>query len=68
MEKLGEEVAEFLKRPVLEELADIDQVVKELSRTIGSSPEALELLRKSKEHERGGFFKKPGEKTGRDRC
>ena len=58
-QKLKEKVAEFLEKPTLEELADILEVVMELSRTLkGGSPETLELLRKSKKEERGGFHHK----------
>jgi predicted house-cleaning noncanonical NTP pyrophosphatase (MazG superfamily) len=55
--KLDEELAELrhpsANRP--DELADIMEVVHALGRLEGLAPEALELIRKKKADERGGF-------------
>lgn len=54
-QKLGEELAEYLKDDNLEELADLMEVVYALAVAKGSSPSELEALRAKKQQERGGF-------------
>lgn len=54
--KLGEECEEFLKSSVPEELADIIEVVDALKKLPEYS--AVEMVRKEKLKERGGFEKK----------
>jgi predicted house-cleaning noncanonical NTP pyrophosphatase (MazG superfamily) len=54
-EKLGEEVAEYLKDKNTEELADVLEVVYALGELHGTHPLDLENLRKKKAEERGGF-------------
>ena len=53
--KLLEEAHEFLEKPTIEELADIQEVLLALAHGLGYLPEELELVRRSKHHERGGF-------------
>ncbi|MFH1039211.1 MAG: nucleoside triphosphate pyrophosphohydrolase [PVC group bacterium] len=55
MEKLKEEVAEFLESREPAELADIMEVVYHLAGEAGISPRQLEKLRARKAEERGGF-------------
>lgn len=55
VDKLYEEFNEFLKGWTLEELADINEVLRALSKVIGSNPEQLERVRQEKFKERGGF-------------
>jgi len=54
-EKLAEEVAEFLEKASGEELADIMEVVRALSESLGISKEKLEEIRRKKAEDRGGF-------------
>ena len=54
-QKLNEEVAEYQSDKNLEELADILEVLQALCVSKGYSLEELELLRKEKAIERGGF-------------
>ena len=54
-EKLQEEVDEFVKGDNEEELADILEVVYAICDHIKIDKEELELLRKKKADERGGF-------------
>ncbi|HJX05191.1 MAG TPA: nucleoside triphosphate pyrophosphohydrolase, partial [Candidatus Nanoarchaeia archaeon] len=57
-EKLNEEVGEFQKNSSEEELADILEVVCAIADFKKIDKEKLELLRKKKSEERGGFKKK----------
>ncbi|HLD00945.1 MAG TPA: nucleoside triphosphate pyrophosphohydrolase [Candidatus Nanoarchaeia archaeon] len=57
-EKLQEEVEEFLKDESEEELADILEVIKALAKLKKVDDKDLELLRKKKAEERGGFEKR----------
>jgi predicted house-cleaning noncanonical NTP pyrophosphatase (MazG superfamily) len=54
-EKLKEEVDEFLREGKEEELADILEVIHAIYNFKGIDWEGLELLRKRKAEERGGF-------------
>lgn len=60
--KLQEEVTEFLEAKSnthkLEEMADILEVLRACLALQGNSFEQLESIRKIKEQERGGFYKK----------
>ena len=56
--KLDEEVAEFHESKSLEELADIEEVLKALRKAYGYSFEELAAKRVVKMVERGGFDKK----------
>lgn len=58
VEKLQEEVREFLETPNSEELADILEVVYALAPLIAGSKENLEKVRLAKKKIRGGFDKK----------
>lgn len=55
LQKLQEEVAEFVADKNVEELADILEVVYALAETLHVSAEALEDLRQKKATERGAF-------------
>lgn len=57
-EKLTEELAEYLASRELEELADLQEVIRALLAARGSSFEALEQLRTQKLSKRGGFEKR----------
>lgn len=60
--KLAEELNEYLESQndpdALEELADVLELVYELSRVHGADPERLEKIRKRKAEKRGGFGKR----------
>lgn len=56
--KLQEEVAEFLKEPITEELADIQEVINALVPLIAGTQEEFEKIRKEKFKFRGGYDKK----------
>jgi predicted house-cleaning noncanonical NTP pyrophosphatase (MazG superfamily) len=58
IEKVREETAEFEAEPSLEELADIQEVLLALLKTLGSNRKDLEKVRAAKAAERGGFAKK----------
>jgi predicted house-cleaning noncanonical NTP pyrophosphatase (MazG superfamily) len=58
IEKIREEAAEFEAEPSLEELADIQEVLMALLKTLGSNQKDLEKVRADKVAERGGFAKK----------
>jgi predicted house-cleaning noncanonical NTP pyrophosphatase (MazG superfamily) len=58
IEKVREETAEFEAEPSLEELADIQEVLMALLKTLGSNRKDLEKVRAAKAAERGGFAKK----------
>jgi predicted house-cleaning noncanonical NTP pyrophosphatase (MazG superfamily) len=53
--KLTEEVEEFLAAGVVEELADVLEVVLALADELGFGGEELERVRAAKKAERGGF-------------
>jgi predicted house-cleaning noncanonical NTP pyrophosphatase (MazG superfamily) len=55
VEKLGEELDEFVRDRNLEELADLLEVIYALAGLLGHSTEELEAVRGRKEQERGGF-------------
>lgn len=54
-EKLKEEVDEFLKNGDEEELADILEIIHAICDFKGIDKQKLELVRKNKAEERGGF-------------
>jgi predicted house-cleaning noncanonical NTP pyrophosphatase (MazG superfamily) len=58
LEKLHEEVQEYVHDKNTEELADILEVVYALARLHNTSPEQLEMIRKAKREKRGGFEEK----------
>ena len=53
--KLVEEVNEFVEKPSIEELADIQEVVFALIQNMGYSRRELEFIREIKVIENGGF-------------
>jgi predicted house-cleaning noncanonical NTP pyrophosphatase (MazG superfamily) len=57
-EKLKEEVDEFLKSENMEELADVLEVIDAICKLKKIDKRKLELLRKKKKKERGGFEKR----------
>ncbi len=56
--KMGEELAEYLSEPRLEELADLIEVVYAATVARGFTLEELEKVRQSKTEKRGGFEKR----------
>lgn len=58
LEKLQEEVTEFISDKNGEELADILEVLHALAESIGLTPQDIENIRKQKADDRGGFSKK----------
>ena len=56
--KLKEELAEYLESGSMEELADLTEVIRAVSRARGSSPEEVEAIRIRKAEERGAFEKR----------
>ncbi|MBQ4600581.1 MAG: nucleoside triphosphate pyrophosphohydrolase [Oscillospiraceae bacterium] len=54
-EKLSEELAEYLESRSLEELADLQEVIRALVAARGEGWEELERLRLEKREKRGGF-------------
>lgn len=56
--KLQEEVGEFLEEPIIEELADIQEVINALVPVIAGSKEEFEKVREEKLKFRGGYDKK----------
>lgn len=56
--KIGEELAEYLNEPCLEELADLTEVIYAVAIARGFTFEELEKVRKSKAEKRGGFEKR----------
>ena len=55
MEKLQEEVSEFLEAPCAEEIADIQEVLEALAHSIGSSIAEVNNLKVRKAATRGRF-------------
>ena len=58
MQKVQEEVDEFLKDPNKEEIADILEVLYAICDFEGTSKEEIESIRKGKADKRGGFKKR----------
>ncbi len=58
MDKLKEEVEEFIEDPCKEEMADIMEVIYAILKQKGYSFEDIEKVREKKKGERGGFEKK----------
>ena len=56
--KIGEELAEYLSEPCLEELADLTEVIYAATIARGFTLEELEKVRQSKAEKRGGFEKR----------
>ena len=56
--KIGEELAEYLSEPCLEELADLTEVIYAATIARGFTLEELEKVRNSKAEKRGGFEKR----------
>ena len=56
-EKLVEEANEAKANPVIEELADVSEVVISLGKQLGYSAKQIEAMRIKKSKERGGFKK-----------
>lgn len=56
--KIGEELAEYLSEPCLEELADLTEVIYAVAIARGFTLEELEKVRQSKAEKRGGFEKR----------
>ena len=56
--KIGEELAEYLSEPCLEELADLTEVIYAVAVARGFTLEELEKVRQSKAEKRGGFEKR----------
>ena len=55
VKKLGEKAAECQANPVLEELADMAEVIRAVVRCMGCTWEELEQVRDKKAEERGAF-------------
>ncbi|MEK7570292.1 MAG: nucleoside triphosphate pyrophosphohydrolase [Patescibacteria group bacterium] len=58
LEKLQEEVKEFIADKSPEELADIEEVLSAIYAHFGFSREEIEAIRQKKAQERGGFTKR----------
>ena len=56
--KIGEELAEYLSGPCLEELADLTEVIYAVAIARGFTLEELEKARQVKAEKRGGFEKR----------
>ena len=56
MEKLQEEVGEFLETPCAEEIADIHEVLDALAHSIGSNIAEVMNIKEKKAADRGRFF------------
>ena len=56
--KIGEELAEYLREPCLEEIADLTEVIYAVELARGFTLEELEKVRQSKAEKRGGFEKR----------
>ncbi len=57
-EKLQEEIKKFSENEVIEEMADIQEVIDEICDYKNFSRENIEMARKKKNEERGAFKKK----------
>ena len=57
-DKLGEEYQEFLAKPSLEELADMEEVILARADTLPGGREELERIRAAKAEARGAFAAK----------
>ena len=57
-EKLNEELAEYQESKSMEELADLQEVIRAVAVARGSSIEEVEAIRRDKAAKRGGFEKK----------
>ncbi|MDD5750393.1 MAG: nucleoside triphosphate pyrophosphohydrolase [Candidatus Pacebacteria bacterium] len=57
-EKLAEEIKEFFENEVIEEMADIREVIKAMCEYKNFSEESVETARRKKADERGAFKKK----------
>ena len=62
LKKVHEELEEYMHsgndQEAIEELADLIEVIRALSKVHGSSPEELEQVRREKAEQRGGFQEK----------
>ncbi|MEK7202040.1 MAG: nucleoside triphosphate pyrophosphohydrolase [Patescibacteria group bacterium] len=58
IEKLQEELAEFLESKDPEELADLLEITYAVAESLGVSKDELEAMRLKKANERGGFAKR----------
>lgn len=58
LQKLHEEVQEYVQDKNTEELADILEVIYALAQLHNTSPEELEAIRQTKRNKRGGFEEK----------
>lgn len=58
LEKLAEEVQEFIEAKSAEEMADVQEVLLALCDHFGLDPEDVERIRAKKAEERGGFTKR----------
>ncbi len=58
IEKLQEEMAEFLESKDPEELADLLEITYAVAESLGVSKDELEAMRSKKATERGGFTKR----------
>lgn len=56
--KIGEELAEYLREPCLEELADLTEVIYAAAVARGFTLGELEKVRQEKTEKRGGFEKR----------
>lgn len=57
-EKLAEEIKEFFEEEVIEEMADVQEVIDAMCDFKNFSKENIETVRKKKNEERGAFKKK----------
>lgn len=58
LEKLKEEVDEFVNKPSLEELADIQEIIDCVCKTFSLDPREVRKVQTTKRSKRGGFSKK----------
>jgi predicted house-cleaning noncanonical NTP pyrophosphatase (MazG superfamily) len=54
-QKLLEEVAELVADPTLDELADVAEILRAISKSMGIEPNELEQARETKAKSRGAF-------------